>query len=254
MKKTFVHSQKGAALIVVLLLLVVITLIGVMAIRQSLTSLNVATNSQINELLRQSSDAVMLAFETTNQFSQLNSATGILGFIRQPENLNKELVFCFQKGQNLALNISQASLVQVNTSGQINSLAFGERGFCKPKENKFYTSKRNAVITQVTVKRAPVSNDQPFSNYVVGTDIVSAKTQNNDRFLIYATSLVPSVGGASKEKIYQCLSRYMSSQSAISALDDETTKKNLTVSTCLEQLGVPFNTQVAEYNYVTGFK
>ncbi|MGB9040137.1 MAG: PilX N-terminal domain-containing pilus assembly protein, partial [Acinetobacter calcoaceticus] len=43
--------QKGSTLIVVLILLLVITVIGTLAVRQSLTSLYIATNSQAQQLL-----------------------------------------------------------------------------------------------------------------------------------------------------------------------------------------------------------
>ena len=39
-------NEQGATLIVVLILLVIMTVIGTLAVRNSLTSLNIATNSQ----------------------------------------------------------------------------------------------------------------------------------------------------------------------------------------------------------------
>ena len=266
------YKQQGATLIVVLMLLIIITIIGVVGVRHSMTSLNIATNSQINELLRQSSDSAMLALEDADKLDQLSTASGVLGFISRPENSNKELVFCFDKNKSNSFDISQASMVefidsniadeqqgegtesnQSNQNGKVNSNRLGKRGFCNPSEAKFYTSQRNAVITQVAIKRSTAGVLEPaFSNYVTGTDFVSAKTQNNERFTIYATSVLPSIGGAKKTDIYACLSTHLNSniQSlSISVNDTEA----MTVSKCLENLGVPYITQVADYSYKVGF-
>ncbi|MEG1856635.1 MAG: PilX N-terminal domain-containing pilus assembly protein, partial [Acinetobacter sp.] len=43
------RQQRGATLIVVLILLLIITVIGIFAIRTAMTSLNIATNSQISQ-------------------------------------------------------------------------------------------------------------------------------------------------------------------------------------------------------------
>ena len=50
------RQQRGATLIVVLILLLIITVIGIFAIRTAMTSLNIATNSQISQLLVQTGD------------------------------------------------------------------------------------------------------------------------------------------------------------------------------------------------------
>lgn len=249
--------QQGSTLVVVLIMLVIITIIGVLGVRQSMTSLHVATNSQINELLRQSSDSAMLALEKSTDLAELATASGILGFISQPQNINKELVFCFKKNQGVAFNLSQASMLEFTGSTVVNN-GLGDRGFCKPQQHIFYTSQRNAVITQVAVKRSTAGVLEPaFSNYVVGTDFVSAKTQNNQRFTVYATSVLPSVGGASKEEIYACLSTRLSGATQSATLDplteDDENSAASTVSKCLEGLGVPYITQVADYSYMIGF-
>ena len=240
-------TQQGSTLVVVLIMLIIITIIGVVGVRQSMTSLNIATNSQINELLRQSSDSAMLALEKVGDLEQLSTASGILGFVRQPENSNKELVFCFKKNKGLAFNISEASMVEFTKTG-VRHNTLGKRGFCQPSEPKDYTSQRNAVLTQIAIRRSTAGVLEPaFSNYVVGTDFESARSQNNDRFTIYATSVLPSIGGAGKEEIYKCLSEHMSSNL------DSSGGTVVTVSKCLENLGVPYITQVADYSYMVGF-
>ena len=44
------RNQNGATLIVVLFLLLTITVLGTLAVRQSVVSLNIATNSQAHQL------------------------------------------------------------------------------------------------------------------------------------------------------------------------------------------------------------
>lgn len=246
------HNQKGSTLIVVLIMLVVITIIGVVGVRHSMTSLNIATNSQINELLRQSSDSAMLALEEVNDLAQLSTANGILGFISRPENLNKELVFCFKKSGGIAFDISQASMLEIENN-KVKKSALGDRGFCKPDDADFYTSQRNVVLTQVAVKRSTAGVLEPaFSNYTIGTDFVSSKTQNNERFTVYSTSVLPSVGDAKKEEVFACLSEHMNSNLQISGAGTSNATA-VTVSKCLENLGVPYITQVADYSYMVGF-
>ncbi len=50
-------KQSGSALIVVLIFLVAIMIIGTIAIRKGLINLNIATNSQVQQLILQNSDA-----------------------------------------------------------------------------------------------------------------------------------------------------------------------------------------------------
>ena len=61
-----IRQQHGSTLIVVLILLLAITIIGTLAIRQSMVSLNIATNSQAQQLMIQNSDAATFNVEDTN--------------------------------------------------------------------------------------------------------------------------------------------------------------------------------------------
>lgn len=82
--------QKGSTLIVVLILLLVITVIGTLAVRQSLTSLNIATNSQAQQLLMQSSDSVLYRLGAEGFASTSGNPTSLLGYALQ--NQGKEVV------------------------------------------------------------------------------------------------------------------------------------------------------------------
>ncbi|MDR9778124.1 hypothetical protein RJJ65_36935, partial [Rhizobium hidalgonense] len=64
------HNQKGATLIVVLVLLVVVTIVGTLAIRQGITNLAIATNSQAQSLLMQTADNIFFSIETDNSVKE----------------------------------------------------------------------------------------------------------------------------------------------------------------------------------------
>ncbi|WP_432209005.1 pilus assembly PilX family protein, partial [Acinetobacter variabilis] len=70
--------QRGATLIVVLVMLILLTLVGTWAIRGSLTSLNIATNTQAQALLQQASDAIFFSLEnqTSDDFALTNMRIG----------------------------------------------------------------------------------------------------------------------------------------------------------------------------------
>ncbi len=70
LKQQRAHLQQGAALIAVLVILVVITLLGVTAMRMGITSLALATNSQVVQVLFQSADI------GTNQLFNTVNSTG----------------------------------------------------------------------------------------------------------------------------------------------------------------------------------
>ncbi|MEX5402053.1 PilX N-terminal domain-containing pilus assembly protein, partial [Proteus mirabilis] len=70
--------QRGATLIVVLVMLILLTLVGTWAIKGSLTSLNIATNTQAQALLQQASDAIFFSLEnqTSNDLTLANMRIG----------------------------------------------------------------------------------------------------------------------------------------------------------------------------------
>lgn len=88
--------QQGATLIVVLILLVVITVLGTLAIRQSMVTLNIATNSQAMQLMLQNADSAFFNVEKQSNIVQALSGSGMFGYIDGATNKDKELVFCYR--------------------------------------------------------------------------------------------------------------------------------------------------------------
>lgn len=246
-------KQKGSTLIVVLLLLVVITVIGTLAIRQSLTSLNIATNSQAQQLLMQSSDAVLYRLGATGFASTSGSPTSLLGYALQKQG--DEVVFCFRSQVNPATTFSVAntSLLEWNDANT-DITVDGTSGFCSLSASNDYASKRKAQLTQVAIVVNPVSNvpARPLQFVNIGSDLDSLgklDTEQAKKIRVYVTSIlpnlanVPTVGGKSGlEQIEDCLKRPNGNPISGTAS---------TVSSCLEDLGVPYNTQVQDFSLNT---
>ena len=190
--------QAGATLIVVLIFLVAMTIIGTLAIRQSMVSLNVATNSQVQQLLTQNSDAALFKAENPGDLAYALSPVGLFGYINNPKNKNNELVFCFRGSESQFFNISKASLIQWKEGAEtLSTNSLGTRGYCDASANastNWFTSGRKAVLTQVSVK-FPIDSslDNPFFDRVRGVDSQKAPIDNATRVKVFAVSLSPSL-------------------------------------------------------------
>ncbi len=254
-------SQKGASLIFVLLSLLVLTLVGTLAVRVSLVSLSVATNSQIQVLLQQSSDAALFKMQDPAFLSGYLAGTGPLGYIRKPENKDKEIVFCFRADRADFFNISDASVIYADLSketsndqpGQIINNDSGTAGYCDPRFKlssslNFFTSKRKAIMTQITVKQ---NAEQPcgiLTCLTEASDPYNAKLEKSQNFTVYATSILPNYGSATNDQIYDCLSKKMSGPPTGANATDA-----VSMTDCLSNLNVPFSTQTANYRYNVSF-
>jgi Tfp pilus assembly protein PilE len=88
--------EQGSTLIVVLMIVLLITIVGTLAIRQSISSLKLVSNNQMQTLLLQNADAVLVRFQQPETTQRIAGANGIVGFFKNEDNWNKELVFCFK--------------------------------------------------------------------------------------------------------------------------------------------------------------
>lgn len=145
-------NQQGATLIVVLVLLLIITVIGTLAMRNSLTALNIATNSQAQQLLVQNSDSAIFNVENPSFLTRNLAYDGLFGLIKSDANKGKELVFCYKGAQSQFFDFSQSSLMQWVSGTSPSGGELGPDGYCKLGDTNFFTSGRKAVMTQVSVK------------------------------------------------------------------------------------------------------
>ena len=242
--------QQGATLIVVLILLVVITVLGTLAIRQSMVTLNIATNSQAMQLMLQNADSAFFNVEKQSNIVQALSGSGMFGYIDGATNKDKELVFCYRGAdQKKFFDLSNASIVEWNapaTKPKNNSL--GKDGFCKVSDNSFnfFTSGRKADKTQVDVKFATEASNDPFYGQVLGTDGNTVKLERSKPVKVFAISIMPSLTSADKAEIDKCLSEHMNDVTIPSGVT-AAAGANKSVTQCLSDLNVPFESTVTEY-------
>jgi len=252
-------NQEGATLIVVLILLVIITIIGTLAVKSSLTALNIATNSQAQQLLVQNSDSAIFNVENPAFLTRNTAYDGLFGQIKSDANKGKELVFCYKGAESDFYDFNQASFMQwVSGTSPLNS-ELGLDGYCKiGGTSNFFTSGRRAVMTQVAVKvntssdSQSVGLDQAFEHMQLGTDVDSAKIDKSEKILVTATSIVPTLSSASDTDINACFSSHID-QVVIPSGVTPASGMSKSVSECLQNLGVPVNTQVTEYNLTQAF-
>lgn len=246
--------QRGATLIVVLILLVIITVMGTLAMRHSLTALNIATNSQAQQLLVQNSDSAIFNVENSKLLVRNLSYDGIFGFVKSDANRGKELVFCYRGDQASFFDFSKSSLMMWDSGTSPSNSSFGLEGYCKIDNINFFTSGRKAVMTQVAVKVFIDSSavENPFEYMQRGTDTETAKIDKSEKIMVIATSIVPALSSASNTDINACFSTHMN-QVSIPAGVTPASEFDKSVAQCLQRLNVPTNTQITEYNLTQAF-
>ncbi|PVZ89459.1 pilus assembly protein PilX [Serratia sp. S1B] len=243
-------SQQGATLIVVLIILLFMTIIGTLAIRQSLVSLNIATNGQAQQLMLQSSDAAIFQVEDPTQLTRYGYSDSLLGYPSKTENIGKEIVFCYRGTQSSFFDFSKISVMEwLDGDTAPTGTTLGSQGYCSVgSSSNDFTSGRQAVMTQVTIQFVNSESSRPFENALLGTDTQTTKLPENQKAIIHAVSLMPTLSSASDDSINTCLSKRMSNPVAPSGVVATGTATQ-TVSQCLAALNVPFTTQVTDYNY-----
>ncbi|MGC3819033.1 PilX N-terminal domain-containing pilus assembly protein [Acinetobacter sp. G11] len=263
------HHQRGVTLVVVLMMLLVITIVGVLAIRTAMTSLNIATNSQIGQLLLQTSDAPTNFFLNRTSYKNLTSIMGVVGKAvndqTDPLRQGREYIFCYrptstiQTGSILDVTvlIPPAATAGDNTKATVDTTESNRSGFCDLEKD--FGSSREAVVTQVAVKYIAETNldAAPGSDLDRGTD--ASKDSNvqqgkvEGRVRITSTAILPNY---SRERISIVQADCIGNASAVGYINDNIdvglrTKK--TMAQCLTDYGIPVNTQVQEIDLKTRY-
>lgn len=205
-------KQRGAAIIVVLLILIVISVLGIAAVRMGLTSLSVATNSQVSALLFQAADTGVVTFERKVAENPQAAAlpTGIVGPSLNEPGVEKP--YCITASSRL------------------------RAGLCTTSD---YTSARAAVINQIAVEVPAAADGSPMRAVVLGTDLDRAGISNYV-VNVHSTSLIPVFGAAGDGEITDCLQKPNNDSDDVAVT---------TVTDCLTDEGAVFKTLVQEYSY-----
>ncbi|TCM70962.1 hypothetical protein EC844_101236 [Acinetobacter calcoaceticus] len=218
------HAQRGATLIIVLVLLVLMAIIGTVATRSSILSLKIATNSQIQALLMENSDAVLFNIEDPQALNRQLAQDGMFSYFNSAEHSENELVFCYRADADAFFKISHASAIRPN--GTIDPKK-GLNGFCK---NNDFSSGRSAVLSQVYLKKILLES-APLTQVVKGMSLGQATLPIVSHHVnVTVISILPSFSDISSTQIEQCFQ-----------------KTAAEVSQCFNQYNVPYNTQHAQY-------
>lgn len=263
------NQQKGATLIVVLIMLLVITIVGVIAIRIATTSLNIATNSQIGQLLLQTSDTPTNTILNQSQFKNLTSVMGAVGKAisdqQDPLSRGREYTFCYRPTASLQMGsildvtvlIPPSATSADNTKATVDTTESNRSGFCNLEAD--FGSARQAVVTQVSVKyiNDDTLNAAPGASLERGSD--ASKDGNIQqgkvvgRVRITATSILPNYSSASLADVQRDCIGDASAVGYINDNSDADLNTKRTIADCLSDYGIPVNTQIQEIDLKTRY-
>lgn len=257
-----VSSQKGATLIVVLFMLILLTLVGVFAIRTAMTSLNIATNTQVGQFLGQTADTPLNQFYISD-LSKMVDLSGVVGFALQDSKLEpgREYIFCYRPLSNIKFgaSLNVATLKVPDSADKVASVVSGGAlAFCDL--TKDFGSSRKAVVTQVAVK---IPNDTLAdlpagallgrgTNVSSGT-ILPKNVVEQQRIRVTTTSIFPAFA-KNIDAAQACVGIDASKPGYISDTTDLDTRDFKTIAKCLVALGVPVTSQTQEFNLQTLFE
>lgn len=246
------NKQKGSTIIVVLMMLLLITIVGVMAIRTSMTTLNIATNAQVGQLASQTADTPInqMFLEDLNKQVNLSSIVGKALKDAETEP-GKEYVFCYKPKDSKRFGVV-TSMAVLDTTGSSPKLDEGSvKNFCDLTTD--FGSARKGVVTQVSIKiPMDTSTLPPLAllarniNVSGGQNIPQGVTEQK-RIRMTTVAVMP-VYAKNLATAQACLVNNINDDS------DEDSAGKTTTAQCLVNLGIPVNSQVQEFNLQTFMK
>ena len=227
-------QQQGATLITVLIILVLVTLLGTIAVKSGILGLKIATNSQVNALLLENSDSALFNIENPDQVARQLALDGMFAYFNSSANANDELVFCYRASEGSFFSLDKASVIYLDSSGNLNTTKIGIDGYCKATS---FATGRSAVLSQVYLTKSSTPAT-PFGSVPKGTSLgesgVPLTTNNIGATVI---SVLPSFADASTTQIENCFKRPSIKYNNLT----------VTVSECFDALGIPYNMQHSDY-------
>jgi len=257
-------SQSGAALIVVLLFLMLIILVGVIAVRSSMTSLKLATSDQVDTLLLTASDNTNKNIENIineekydDESAKILGPLGFFGYfmnVGATSNRGDQVVFCYRPRENYFFKMSEATVLTPTNKSKIIGGSDASGGFCQVNNAKDFVNARQNVMTQISVTRpntvsVPVT---PFEHVPLGKSISTEDgTSVSPSFRIHSTSFLPALGNAAEKDITECLKKPSeNATSFVSGVDENDPSTEVyfgeTRNQCLAKLGVPAKVVIGE--------
>ncbi len=242
------QSQTGMALIAVLLFLILITVAGVIAVRQGRVDLKIATSDQADTLMLNSSDSVLAHVEqaasetsSTAYARIMSQSQGVLGyFSTQPEQKEgHQVAFCYQPNESELFKLERARILQYGGGTTVNA----GNAICNPNRAGDYVSARGTVMTQVVARgmSGETLDDKPFEHIMQG-QTVSTIDGATPRIQIHSVSVIPALSSASDSDIKDCLGY----PAGTGAADYGSAGANGNMTKCLKEKGIPATAVVEE--------
>lgn len=216
-------KQQGATMIIVLIVLLLVAVAGTIALRSGIFGMRLSTNSQVGNLLIQNNDAALLKFEDMKPIDiQKNFALGgVYHYLLDPANATDELVFCYDAKTPDTFNTVNASIINDDGSTE-------RTNFCDIDK---FSSERNAVITQVHMRRNPAEERVPEGRTLNSSTMT---IQKNINLSLVAVSITPAFGTSNASNINDCFKK-----SAFATTDK--------ITECFTNLGVPHDVQSTDF-------
>lgn len=252
LQKGYPKSQAGVALIIVLIVLLLISILGIIVLRKSTTDLQVATASQISQLMFQANDDAFGKVEKEDRLrvastsSTRNGLDTLQGYISRAgeDTFNAETVFCVRPRESALFRLDK--ITQKNNAGNI--LEGANRGFCDPTNPNDYVNE-GRVMTQMTfVKLAQAKDVVPLSGHARSDESNDLATNSSTQespcvyFNGYSVSLVPSYTSSN-------VSLGSSTSTGTDTVAGCLKQKIDDIDKCLTDLGVPHNIQMQSYKH-----
>lgn len=242
-------QQAGVALIAVLLFLILITIAGVIAVRQSAVDLRVATSDQANALMMNASDSILADIEQASQPSNtdpqrelyarmLSERDGILGYfgVQTNDKIGDQLHFCYRPSNEYLFSLTNARILKYG--GGYDRL--GNKGLegavCNSEEPNDYVSARNTTMTQVAIRALDSETRAPFDVNTRGELAGVDKSTQVPSISIHSVTVLPALSKADNAVLTECLGLPVG-DNVQRDYGVNGTKGNM--STCLRDNGIP---------------
>ncbi|MDM1756730.1 MULTISPECIES: pilus assembly protein [unclassified Acinetobacter] len=248
-------QQKGMTLITIMIILLLVTGIGALAVKYSITSLRIASNSQVRQLLTQSSDLPLYIIRNKSPVV-LRRLDNVVGLAINNSLPDREYIFCYrpQSQKNFAPinNVAQISPYSTTgtaiTSDVMRLISGTNSSFCDL--NADFGSARTGVVTQVAISLITESAGEtekgeylPEGTNASGAAHLGAQITGSQRVRITTTSMLPAYSTASISTVQsECLS------TSKPRLNDNTEHPSLrTLKDCISDYGIPVVSQTQEF-------
>lgn len=231
-------NQQGATLIMVLIVLLLVSAVATIAMKTGMFGLRLATNSQVDNLLIENSNAALfnLGNPDSRTVERRLASNNIYGYFTSDATAEDTMVFCYRSNQTEFFSMRRA--------GTLDGERLGSNGWCG--ENDF-SGGRNAVISQIFLQRGNDADDdsRPLQGYRTGVSIgQGAIGLIPMRMDASAISILPGFSDTDRADIVRCLNEF----------NDRSDNMFEGVTTCLSDASVPYSLQSGEFMVGTDYQ